>query len=154
MNIYTYTFKLCSLGIAEEDGAVCGILFSHGKTPENFEKKESSITKKACKQLEEYFDGRRKTFDLPLAPHGTEFQLKIWDALQTIAYGKTRSYGQIAEMTGNPKASRAVGMANNKNPIPIIIPCHRVIGHNGKLTGYAGGLELKQNLLELEKQYS
>ncbi len=102
------------------------------------------------RQLNEYFRGERKTFDLPLALCGTPFQLKVWEALQTIPYGDTRSYKEIAIQVGSPKGCRAVGMANNKNPIPIIIPCHRVVGGNGKLVGYAGGLDKKEYLLEVE----
>ena len=109
---------------------------------------------KEAAQLEQYFAGRRKTFELPLAPEGTAFQLKVWQALQEIPYGETRSYGQIARAVGNEKAARAVGMANNQNPISIIIPCHRVIGADGKLVGYGGGLERKACLLELERRHA
>jgi len=116
-----------------------------------YKKTETPVIKKASKQLEEYFNGKRRTFDLPITLHGTDFQIKVWKALQTIPYGETRSYGQLAALIENPKASRAVGMANNKNPISIIIPCHRVIGHNGSLVGYAGGLNIKQKLIDLEK---
>lgn len=104
----------------------------------------------AIRQLNEYFTGRRKSFDLPLAPEGTEFQKRVWKALSAIPYGETRTYGEIAALAGNPKASRAVGLANNKNPIGIIVPCHRVVGADGKLTGYAGGLKAKEWLLDLE----
>jgi methylated-DNA-[protein]-cysteine S-methyltransferase len=150
-NVYYYTYSLCKLGIAEEDGSVCRIFFEAEKIPGDYVKHETPLIKKAASQLGEYFNGKRKTFELPLALHGTEFQNKIWKALQKIRYGETCSYGGLAAKTGNPKASRAVGMANNRNPIPIIIPCHRVIGKDGSLTGYAGGLELKRKLLDLEK---
>ena len=113
--------------------------------------KKTSIIQKAIKELEEYFDGKRQDFDICLNPEGTEFQHRVWNNLRKIPYGKTISYKQLAEMAGNPKASRAVGMANNKNPLPIFIPCHRVIGSNGKLVGYAGGLDLKRELINLEK---
>ena len=103
-------------------------------------------------QLEEYLAGERTEFDVPLCPRGTPFQQKVWQTLQTIPYGQTRSYGEIAEQIGRPKACRAVGMANHANPILVLIPCHRVVGKNGSLTGYTAGLELKQRLLELEKQ--
>ena len=103
-------------------------------------------------QLDEYFSGERREFDLPLAPEGTEFQQQVWDGLLQIPYGTTWSYGELAQHIGNPKASRAVGAANGLNPIPIIIPCHRVIGSNGKLTGFGGGLETKQFLLQLEAE--
>ena len=104
----------------------------------------------ACRQLREYFAGERKAFALPLAPAGTEFQKKVWAALRDIPWGETRSYGDIARAIGKPAASRAVGMANGRNPLPIFIPCHRVIGTNGSITGYSGGLEKKRFLLRLE----
>jgi methylated-DNA-[protein]-cysteine S-methyltransferase len=102
------------------------------------------------RQLDEYLTGRRRDFDLPLAPRGTEFQRLCWDALRRIPYGETRSYGAMAREIGRPAAVRAVGRANHDNPIGVIIPCHRVIGANGSLTGYAGGLDMKRVLLELE----
>jgi methylated-DNA-[protein]-cysteine S-methyltransferase len=104
----------------------------------------------ALRQLREYFAGKRIEFDLPLAPEGTEFQRNVWRRLQEIPYGETISYGELAKRIGNPKASRAVGAANGQNPIPIVIPCHRVIGANGKLTGFGGGLPTKEALLALE----
>ena len=108
----------------------------------------------SCKEeLEEYFAGKRTTFDLPLAPEGTDFQKKVWQKLCDIPYGETRNYKELATMAGNPKASRAVGMANHENPIMIIIPCHRVIGKDGTLVGYAGGLSVKEYLLDLEKKH-
>ncbi len=105
------------------------------------------------KQLDDYFQGRLKIFDLGLSLQGTDFQKKVWHALTQIPYGKTISYGELAQRIGNPKACRAVGLANGKNPIPIIIPCHRVIGKNGKLTGFGGGIPVKQHLLELESTH-
>ena len=101
-------------------------------------------------QLREYFAGARRTFDLPLAPHGTAFQQRVWAALRAIPYGETCTYGELAAAIGSPNASRAVGMANHRNPLPILIPCHRVIGADGSLAGYAGGLETKRRLLALE----
>ena len=148
---YVYSYKFCNLFIAEESEAICNVLFKDDKLPNGMEKAETSLIKKAAKQLDEYFNGKRKVFDLPLVLHGTEFQIKTWEALKTIPYGETRSYGELAAMIGNPKACRAVGMANNRNPVSIIVPCHRVIGQNGDLTGYAGGLKLKLKLLDLEK---
>ena len=106
--------------------------------------------KEVIRQLSEYFKGEREDFDLPLAPEGTSFQQSVWQALTQIPYGETWSYGQLAKHIGRPKASRAVGAANGVNPIPIIVPCHRVIGSSGKLTGFGGGLETKQFLLNLE----
>ena len=105
----------------------------------------------AAAQLAEYFDGRRRTFELSLAPEGTPFQQRVWSALLDIPYGQTMSYGELAARIGQPNASRAVGLANGSNPIPIVIPCHRVIGANGTLTGYGGGLAIKQRLLALEQ---
>ncbi len=110
------------------------------------------LGKQAQKQLEEYFSGKRAVFDLVLQPQGTEFQRAVWKALQEIPFGETRSYGDIAKAIGKPKAARAIGQANNRNPIAVVIPCHRVIGSNHKLTGYAGGLWRKEFLLELEKK--
>ena len=104
------------------------------------------------KQLKEYFKGKRTKFEIPLNPKGTEFMKKVWKELLKIPYGETKTYKEIAEKIGDSKASRAVGMANNKNPIPIIIPCHRVIGSNNKLVGYALGLDIKQYLLDLERK--
>ncbi len=106
----------------------------------------------AAVQLEEYFTGRRTKFTVPLRPEGTEFQQLVWRALQDIPYGETRSYKQVAQAIGRPSASRAVGMANNKNPIMVMIPCHRVVGADGSLEGYAAGLAVKQRLLELERR--
>lgn len=111
------------------------------------EQKNTPLIALAKSQLEEYFQGARKTFDLPLQPAGTPFQKKVWDALCTIPYGETRSYKEIALQIHNPRGCRAVGMANNRNPIMIMIPCHRVIGSNGSLVGYAGGLDIKEWLL-------
>jgi methylated-DNA-[protein]-cysteine S-methyltransferase len=104
----------------------------------------------AIRQLREYFAGRRREFDLPLAPEGTSFQKSVWTRLQEIPYGATISYGELAKRVGNANASRAVGAANGKNPLPIVVPCHRVIGANGKLVGFGGGLPVKQVLLEIE----
>jgi methylated-DNA-[protein]-cysteine S-methyltransferase len=110
----------------------------------------NAILAEARRQIKAYFTGERKTFDLPLAARGTEFQQRVWDALRQIPYGTTISYGELARRIGNPQASRAVGLANGSNPISIIVPCHRVIGANGKLTGYGGGVERKKALLALE----
>lgn len=112
---------------------------------------EDAIITKTRRQLDKYFEGKLRAFDLPLAPEGTEFQQRVWAALLKIPYGATRSYGQQAQLIGSPKAVRAVGLANGRNPIAIIIPCHRVIGANGSLTGYGGGMARKQLLLDLEQ---
>jgi methylated-DNA-[protein]-cysteine S-methyltransferase len=105
------------------------------------------------RQLRAYFEGNLRTFDLALAPDGTPFQLAVWRALQEIPYGETISYGELARRVGNPRASRAVGAANGRNPLPIVIPCHRVIGGDGSLTGYGGGLRIKRALLDLERRH-
>ena len=145
---FTYETILGSVTFVEEDGALLAIT-----THRSYEVicQETPLVKEACRQLSEYLKGERKTFDLPLNPKGTDFQKCVWRALCDIPYGETRTYKQIAEAIGNPKAVRAVGMANNRNPITIIVPCHRVIGANGKLVGYGGGLEMKEFLLRLEK---
>ena len=153
--VYFYDFSIGSLGIVEKNNSISGIFFNNsntkGKISKDFEKNETPLIKKAALQLEEYFNLKRKVFDLPLLIEGTEFQRSVWNSLLTIPYGQTCSYKDIASRIGNHKACRAVGMANNRNPIVIIVPCHRVIGQNGSLTGYGGGLKVKQFLLEMEK---
>ncbi|GHV63526.1 methylated-DNA--protein-cysteine methyltransferase [Bacteroidia bacterium] len=146
---YTYNTPIGYITITANEKAVIKIAF--GKQKEDGEQKETSQLKIASTQIEEYFVGKRRIFDFPIQPKGTPFQLQVWAALRQIPYGQTRSYKQIAESIGHPKACRAVGMANNKNPLPIVVPCHRVIGADGKLVGYAGGLEVKKTMLELEK---
>lgn len=115
---------------------------------------QPAILKESIAQITEYFDGKRKEFDLKLQPAGTDFQLKVWEEVKKVTFGKTVSYLDIAIKTGSKNNTRAVGLANGKNPIPIIIPCHRIIGTNGKLTGYAGGLERKKWLLQHELLFS
>ncbi|MHC1756544.1 MAG: methylated-DNA--[protein]-cysteine S-methyltransferase [Methanosarcina sp.] len=119
------------------------------KIPDGWVENEEFF-REISRQLEEYFAGKLKSFDVKLAPEGTEFQKSVWKALCEVPYGETRTYKDIAVSIGNPKAYRAVGLANNRNPIAIIVPCHRVIGANGKLTGYASGLDVKEFLLRLE----
>lgn len=137
--------------IVENGTAVTHVFFGRTAQLEHVEWKETPLLRQTAGQLDEYFHGSRRAFDVPLSPQGTEFEQTVWKVLQTIPYGETRSYGDVARQTGRPSACRAVGHANNRNPIGIIIPCHRVIGVNGKLTGYAGGLPIKQYLLELER---
>lgn len=144
---YFYDTPIGKLGIAEKSGKIFQVSFFDIVEGELT---ETPLIKKAYEQLDEYFKGLRKNFDLPLLLDGSEFQIKVWKALITIDYGKTATYGDIAKLIGSPKASRAVGGANNKNKIAIIIPCHRVIGSSGTLTGYAGGLGIKKYLLDLE----
>ena len=151
---YIYNTIIGNIAIFCENDFIVSIKFV-GKNfdSSNIEFKETKLIKDTYKQLSEYFSGKRKFFTVPLKQNGTDFQNKVWNALKKIPYGETRSYKDIAIEIGNPKACRAVGMANNKNKIPIIIPCHRVIGINNKLVGYAGGLHIKMKLLELEKEY-
>ena len=147
---FIYTYKNYNFTLTTDDQHLLGLKL-YPKICENTKEEINPVLEKAIKQLDEYFSGQRKVFELPLNPQGTEFQKKVWGNLLKIPYGQTVSYKRLAEMSGNSFASRAVGMANNKNPIAIIIPCHRVIGADGKLTGYAGGLDLKRELIELEK---
>ena len=151
-HVFYYETPLGIIGIAEENNQITNLFFEVQLfSAHNYEKKETPILAEAGRQLMEYFEGKRREFDLPLAPVGTEFMLRVWKALQDIPYGETRSYKEIAAIAGNSKACRAVGMANNRNPISIVIPCHRVIGANGALVGYGGGLDKKVFLLDLEK---
>lgn len=145
---YTDT-KIGNIAIVEEDEKIIAIEMNK-KHEEDILPKDTLLLKETEKQLIQYLDGKRTAFDVPLNPKGTKFMKKVWTALQEIPYGQVRTYGQIAQKVGNPKAARAVGMANHRNPIPIIIPCHRVIGSNGKLVGYALGMQRKQFLLNLE----
>jgi len=150
MFYYFYKTPIGRLQIFADSEYITRISFFEKKVRDAIEE-ETPLIKKMYLELEEYFTGKRKSFDVPVKPNGTFFQQSVWKALQAIPYGETRSYKQIAEMIGKPTACRAVGMANNRNPIPIVIPCHRVVGTNGDLTGYAGGLDVKRKLLEIEK---
>lgn len=143
---------LGTLTLSQESDALTGLRF--GRLPREGREGLTPLLEEAARQLEEYFAGERREFSLPLAPRGTEFQLRVWAALRTIPYGETRTYGELATLVGNPKASRAVGGASHRNPLSILIPCHRVVGTSGKLTGYAGGLEAKGFLLNLEARHS
>lgn len=149
---YVYKTVLGNITICSDGESITDLYFGV-QADLSLEEKEIEVIQKTAFQLEEYLNGHLQLFDMPLNLSGTEFQKKVWDVLRTIPYGETRSYKQIAEMIGNPKACRAVGMANNRNPIAVIIPCHRVIGANGALVGYGGGMENKQYLLELENKH-
>ena len=138
-----------TLRLTETDGKLAGLHFAKG-TPPDSDCKTTPLLAAAKTQLEEYFAGTRKEFDLPLAPKGTPFQMRVWEALRTIPYGTTWTYKQLAEAADSPKGYRAAGLANNRNPISIIVPCHRVIGSNGALVGFGGGLDAKKILLDLE----
>ncbi|GLY87075.1 methylated-DNA--[protein]-cysteine S-methyltransferase [Actinoallomurus iriomotensis] len=145
------------LTLVGADGALTGVYMDRQRyrpEPETFGDRDDVPFTEAARQLEEYFAGTRTRFDLPLAPVGTPFQRQVWEALQAIPYGQTVSYGQLADRLGRPAAARAVGFANGHNPISIIVPCHRVVGSNGDLTGYGGGLERKRRLLDFERSVS
>lgn len=142
------------LTIVERDGALAGVYMAehrHAPGIETLGERVDDALPQASQQLREYFDGARTTFDLPLKPVGTAFQLSVWEHLRTIACGQTHTYGQIAAALGKPTASRAVGAAVGRNPISIVVPCHRVMGGSGQLTGYAGGVERKKLLLAHEQ---
>lgn len=151
MNKYYYESPIGILEIIEFEGKIREVDFYQGEF-HNAEKCSSALLK-AVNELDEYFNGERKVFTCELFIEGTEFQKKVWNALMNVPYGETSSYKDIAIEAGNEKACRAVGNSNNKNKLPIFIPCHRIIGSNGKLTGYAGGLWRKEWLLEHEKKF-
>jgi methylated-DNA-[protein]-cysteine S-methyltransferase len=150
-NMFRYETSIGPIGIAEEDGAITNLWFKVESEPGDAIEKETALLAEASKQLADYLQGNRGEFSMPLSPTGTPFMRKVWESLRGIPYGQTRSYGQIAKEISVPGAARAVGMANNRNPIAIFLPCHRVIGANGRLVGYFGGLDLKEDLLELER---
>lgn len=152
LNLQKFSSPFGSVYIYADDKAIKAVLFKpwQNSMADNAVSQSNPIIDKCWQQLEEYFSGKRTNFDLPISADGTEFQQKVWQTLLTIPYGETWNYGQLAQAIGNNNASRAVGAANGKNPISIIIPCHRVIGANGTLTGYAGGLIAKEWLLKHE----
>lgn len=150
INYFCYDTEIGKIKISEKDGKIIGLGFSEYKKEDEVEK-ETELIKKACTQLKEYLSGKRTDFDIEIEMMGTEFQKKVWKELLNIPYGETRSYKDIAIAIGNEKACRAIGNANNKNPIAIIVPCHRVVGSNGSMTGYAGGIDIKEKLLKIEK---
>jgi methylated-DNA-[protein]-cysteine S-methyltransferase len=141
--------------LTANDGALTG-LYLNDDSPELWENAtlcdDAELFQEARRQLDAYFAGQLMQFDLPLAPEGTDFQKRVWTELQNIPFGETITYGELARRLGNPNASRAVGLANGRNPLSILIPCHRVVGANGKLTGYSGGLSRKEALLKLEAE--
>ena len=152
--MYGFSYEMGGLiiTVCEKEGKISRISVGHGTFPFEGEVRETKTIRECGRQLKEYFLGKRKDFDIPLYMEGTPFQMRVWEVLKKIPYGETRTYGQIAAEAGNPKAARAVGGANNKNPIGIIVPCHRVIGANGSLIGYAAGTDIKNYLLKLEKK--
>lgn len=146
------------LRLAVNAAGLCLIEFAQPRHPmaagDDWREGDHPLLREAQSQLDAYFAGRRRDFDLPLAPRGTDFQRRVWDELQRIEYGTTISYGRLAERIGRPAAVRAVGAANGRNPLPIVVPCHRVIGADGALTGFGGGLPTKAFLLRLERALS
>ena len=149
MEFLVFDTPLWQMALAEESGALTR-LFLPGEGIPRLVSRETPLLSKGRDEILAYLRGERHSFDLPLDPMGTPFQQAVWAELRRIPYGETRSYAQVAAGIGKPKAVRAVGQANHRNPLPIFIPCHRVIGASGKLTGYGGGLDLKEKLLELE----
>lgn len=150
--IYFYEGAIGRYAVEETEGYLTHI-WTHRQldgVSREMEVVETSLLREAKRQLDAYFSGQLREFTLPLAPMGTEFQMKVWKTLCSIPYGEVITYGQLAERVGNTRASRAVGMANSKNPLPVLIPCHRVIGAGGKLVGYTGGLDIKVKLLQIE----
>jgi methylated-DNA-[protein]-cysteine S-methyltransferase len=158
MGLTSYTIMKSPIGplmLAGDERGLRLVHFMTGRRPKSPQRdwtEDKTPFKEVVRQLEAYFDGKLKDFDLPLILDGTSFQLLVWNNLRKIPYGETVSYGQLAKRIGSPDAARAVGLANGSNPIPIIIPCHRVIGSNGDLTGFGGGLPLKKKLLALESR--
>lgn len=148
-NLFFYETDLGIIGIRDNNNAITEVFYSKSKINDHL--KETPLIRECFNQLKEYFQGTRREFTIPIEAEGSEFQKKVWKALLDIPYGQTRTYKEIAIAIGNEKVCRAVGMANNRNPISIIIPCHRVIGANGKLVGYGGGLDIKEKLLNIEK---
>lgn len=149
---YTWIYENTPIGkiaISEENNMITNLYFENDQIEGTY--KETNLIKEAKAQLEEYFEGKRKAFNLPMSLKGTEFQKSVWRALETIEYGKTISYKELAIKVDNDKACRAVGTANSKNPLPVFIPCHRVVNADGKLGGYSGGVHIKKYLLEIEK---
>ena len=150
-SMYIIQTVIGPLTIIESENSITHIHFGEVKVM-GIEEQRTELIEETEKQINDFYTGERDAFDLPLTLQGTEFQNKVWKALLEIPKGETRSYKDIAVAVGNPNASRAVGMANNRNPIPVIIPCHRVIGTNGKLIGFAGGLDLKEKMLMIERK--
>lgn len=150
MPLYSFLSPIGRLTVAGDEDAVTHIYFATDKPAAEHTVGATPLLLTAAGQISEYLAGERTDFDVPLRPKGTEYMQAVWAQLRAIPYGETRSYKDIATALGNPKAARAVGLANNRNPIPIIIPCHRVLGSGGKLVGFRGGLDVKHQLLTLE----
>lgn len=153
MCVFFYKTDIGEIAIQENEGSICAMYFEGEALPSDLDIIETQILKEAAYQLDKYLKGELKEFSLPLKLlTGTDFMKEIWQVLKEIPYGQTYTYKQVAEKINRPKAARAVGLACNRNPIPIFIPCHRVIGSNGSLTGYLGGVHIKEKLLSLERK--
>lgn len=153
MKYILYKGTMCDLTVFLDEGIIKKINFGR-ETEDAAMNDDPEIGIEVVNAFDDYFSGLIKEFTLPIEPDGTDFQKSVWNKLMEIPYGETKTYAQIAEEIKRPGSARAIGSACNKNPIPLIIPCHRVMGSDGKLTGYAGGIELKKTLLEIEKKYS
>jgi methylated-DNA-[protein]-cysteine S-methyltransferase len=151
MNVLAHDSPIGPLILVSDGVCLVGLHFSGWKPPLTAGRRFDEVLRKTTRQLDAYFGGQLKSFDIPLKPAGTPFQLRVWSALRDIPFGETRSYGQMASAIGTPSAMRAVGAANGRNPIAIVVPCHRVIGADGSLTGFGGGIERKRFLLRLEQ---
>jgi methylated-DNA-[protein]-cysteine S-methyltransferase len=150
-NVLSHDSPIGPLIVVSDGVGLVGLHFAGWAPPSTSKQRSDDVLLETARQLDAYFAGQLKSFDLPLRPKGTPFQLRVWSALRDIPFGETRSYGQLAVAIGDPSATRAVGAANGRNPIAIVVPCHRVIGADGSLTGFGGGLERKRFLLRLEQ---
>lgn len=150
---FTYSTRIGAISIKEENDAIVGLGFDRNESYEDWKYQETELLSEAAAQVLDYLAGKRQTFTVAVRTHGTPFQEKVWEKLREIPYGETRTYGQLAAAAGSPKGARAAGMACHCNPVMILIPCHRIIGSNGSLTGFGGGLAAKKELLAVEGQY-
>lgn len=150
--VFYYNTPIGRLALACQGGFLTRLYFEGETVPAGLVAQETDLLAEAAGQLQRYLAGRQRSFSLPLAPAGSEYMRRVWNQLLTIPYGETRSYRDIASALGNPQAARAVGLANNRNPLPLFIPCHRIVGSDRRLVGYRGGLPLKEHLLELERR--
>ncbi|GAA0070049.1 methylated-DNA--[protein]-cysteine S-methyltransferase [Clostridium sardiniense] len=151
MAVFFYETDIGTIGIEEKNGFISNVYFGKDDIEDSIEFKETKLLKEASIQLNKYISGELKGFNLPLSPKGTEFMNEVWNGLCEIPYGEVLTYKEMGDQIGRPKAARAIGLACNRNPIPIFIPCHRIVGSNGKLTGYLGGIDIKEKLLNIEK---
>ena len=148
---FFYDMDIGRIGIAENGRAVTNVFFGNTVAPDAYQQEETALLQQAAREIREYLEGARRVFCVPVEMEGTCFEKAVWQELCAIPYGQTRTYGELARGLGKPGASRAVGRANGRNPLSLLVPCHRVIGAGGKLTGYAGGVAVKEKLLSLER---